>query len=63
VVSAAEDINIGIGELQECTISKSMDGDSDGRDFLAWQRNVGPSSSSASAGDLADWQANYGTGY
>ena len=63
IASAAEDVNIGVGELQECTISKSMDGDSDGRDFLVWQRNVGPSSSSASAGDLADWQANYGTGY
>jgi hypothetical protein len=29
------------------------DGDVDGRDFLAWQRNP-------SIGDLADWQANYG---
>jgi hypothetical protein len=32
------------------------DGDIDGRDFLAWQRNP-------SAGDLADWQANYGAGF
>jgi fibronectin-binding autotransporter adhesin len=31
------------------------DGDIDGRDFLAWQRNP-------SVGDLADWRANYGTG-
>jgi hypothetical protein len=31
------------------------DGDVDGRDFLAWQRNP-------SLGNLADWQANYGNG-
>jgi hypothetical protein len=31
------------------------DGDVDGRDFLAWQRNP-------SIGSLADWQANYGAG-
>jgi hypothetical protein len=31
------------------------DGDVDGRDFLAWQRNPG-------VGNLADWQLNYGTG-
>jgi hypothetical protein len=31
------------------------DGDIDGRDFLAWQRNT-------SVGDLADWQNNYGRG-
>ena len=45
VASAAETINIGVGELQECTISKSMDAaeDVDGRDFLIWQRSVGPS--------------------
>ena len=41
VVSGSEDINIGVGELQECTISKSMDGNVDGRDFLVWQRNTG----------------------
>ena len=42
---ASADINIGVGELQECTISKSMDGDGDvdGRDFLVWQRSTGPS--------------------
>jgi hypothetical protein len=32
-----------------------FDGDVDGRDFLAWQRNPG-------VGNLADWQANYGVG-
>lgn len=31
------------------------DGDVDGRDFLAWQRDP-------SVGDLADWQMNYGAG-
>jgi hypothetical protein len=36
------------------------DGDVDGRDFLVWQRAGSPSP--LSAGDLADWQANYGTG-
>ncbi len=30
------------------------DGDVDGRDFLVWQRDLG-------LGNLADWQANYGT--
>jgi hypothetical protein len=62
VVSASEDINIGVGELQECTISKSMDGDVDGRDFLVWQRGHSPSASVDSS-DLAVWQANYGTTY
>ncbi len=37
-----------------------FDGDVDGRDFLLWQRGGSPNS--LSAGDLADWQANYGTG-
>jgi hypothetical protein len=31
------------------------DGDVDGRDLMVWQRNP-------SVGDLADWQANYGSG-
>ncbi len=31
------------------------DGDVDGRDFLVWQRN-------SAAGNLADWQGNYGSG-
>jgi hypothetical protein len=38
-----------------------VDGDVDGRDFLMWQRGestTGP----FDAGDLADWQANYGGG-
>ncbi len=35
------------------------DGDVDGRDFLAWQRGESPDP--LSAGDLADWQLNYGT--
>jgi T5SS/PEP-CTERM-associated repeat protein len=34
------------------------DGDVDGRDFLIWQRGGSPDP--RSAGDLADWQANYG---
>jgi hypothetical protein len=75
-MARADGINIGVGELQECTISKSMDsaspkltqfaingnspsdGDVDGRDFLVWQRGGSP----APAGDLADWQSNYGVG-
>jgi hypothetical protein len=36
------------------------DGDVDGRDFLIWQR--GDSLTPLSAGDLADWQANFGVG-
>jgi hypothetical protein len=32
-----------------------LDGDVDGRDFLAWQRNP-------SVGNLSDWQTNYGFG-
>jgi autotransporter-associated beta strand protein len=34
------------------------DGDVDGRDFLVWQRGGSPSP--LSAGDLADWKANFG---
>jgi hypothetical protein len=34
------------------------DDDVDGRDFLAWQRGGSPTA--LSAGDLADWQNNYG---
>jgi hypothetical protein len=34
------------------------DGDVDGRDFLAWQRGESPDP--LSAGDLEDWQTNYG---
>jgi hypothetical protein len=36
------------------------DGDVDGRDFLVWQRGESPTP--LSAGDLADWQTNYGAG-
>ena len=36
------------------------DGDVDGRDFLVWQRGGSPSP--LSTGDLAVWQANYGSG-
>jgi len=35
------------------------DGDVDGEDFLAWQRGESPDP--LSAGDLADWEANYGS--
>jgi hypothetical protein len=65
IVSAeeTEDINLGVGELQECAISKSMDADVDGRDFLAWQRGTRSSDQGVSGSDLADWQANYGGGY
>jgi hypothetical protein len=37
-----------------------FDGDVDGRDFLIWQRGGSPSPLSPT--DLADWQANYGSG-
>jgi hypothetical protein len=41
------------------SVEATVDPDVEGRDFLTWQRQVGPSAS----GDLADWQANYGAGY
>ena len=46
VVFAGEAINIGVGELQECTISKSMDADAgtDGPELFIWQK--APSQSS-----------------
>lgn len=37
-----------------------VDGDVDGNDFLKWQRGESPVPFSST--DLADWQANYGTG-
>jgi hypothetical protein len=37
-----------------------IDGDVDGADFLAWQRGNSPNS--GSAGDLAIWKANFGSG-
>jgi hypothetical protein len=36
--------------------------DVDGRDFLIWQRGGSTPGGPLSAGDLADWQANYGVG-
>lgn len=42
-----------------------LDGDVDGRDFLAWQRGNSPNGTPGgpvSAADLADWQNNYGAG-
>lgn len=47
------------------TISKAagdfdLDGDVDGHDFLLWQRGGSPAP--LSAGDLANWRANYGGG-
>jgi hypothetical protein len=37
-----------------------FDGDVDGRDFLMWQRGGSPSGTTA--GDLAEWQRDYGAG-
>jgi hypothetical protein len=37
-----------------------FDGDVDGRDFLVWQRGGSPSGTTA--GDLAEWQRDYGAG-
>lgn len=51
---AEEDINIGVGELQECSISKSTDGT-----VIVYTGLDVPGIRSS---DLADWQANYGTG-
>jgi hypothetical protein len=51
-----------LGEINLPTIPGDFDydGDVDGRDFLIWQR--GESANPFSAGDLEDWQTNYGTG-
>ena len=49
-VQSAHAISVGVGELQECTISKSMDNTVDGNDFLTWQRNLG-STTAALDGD------------
>jgi hypothetical protein len=38
------------------------DGDVDGRDFLVWQRGGSTPGGPLSAGDLQDWQTNYGNG-
>lgn len=45
----------GLYEITQLAGDFDLDGDIDGRDFLAWQRNP-------SVGDLADWQTNYGVG-
>lgn len=37
------------------------DGDTDGRDFLIWQRGNSTPGGPLSASDLADWQAGYGS--
>ena len=50
-----DDILIGLIGPSTSPGDFDFDGDVDGRDFLVWQRNPG-------VGDLADWQANYGTG-
>jgi hypothetical protein len=46
-------------EAAEATGDFDNDGDVDGRDFLKWQRGESPNP--LSAGDLALWQAQYGT--
>ena len=40
----------------------SADGNVDGRDFLMWQRQLGPSARVIGGDDLNDWQSNYGVG-
>jgi len=41
----------------------NFDGGVDGFDFLRWQRGESPKSpNNGSAGDLADWEANFGAG-
>jgi hypothetical protein len=47
--------SVGISQIAQLPGDFDADGDVDGRDFLAWQRD-------SSIGDLADWQANYGVG-
>jgi hypothetical protein len=48
-------------EIEPPTVSGDFDndGDADGRDFLVWQRGGSPTP--FSPGDLADWQAGYGS--
>ena len=45
-------------QLRALALDFDEDGDVDGRDFLKWQRGESPMS--LSAGDLNDWQTNYG---
>jgi hypothetical protein len=66
---AHADGGVGVGELQEVTISKSMDhtgGDVDGRDFLVWQRGSSPSSDDRPTEEVSFYYNkivfNYGTG-
>jgi hypothetical protein len=47
--------DVGAFEILNPLGDFDSDGDVDGRDFLAWQRNP-------SVGDLAEWQAAYGNG-
>ncbi len=49
---ALEDVSAGL------TGDFDLDGDVDGSDFLLWQRGGSPDP--LSAGDLSDWQSNYG---
>jgi hypothetical protein len=51
----AHELLLNVIETPPLTGDFDGDGDVDGRDFLAWQRNP-------SGGDLADWQNNYGVG-
>ncbi len=46
-----------LDNLNEASADFDLDGDVDGRDFLAWQRRE--SLNALSAGDLALWQAEY----
>jgi hypothetical protein len=55
--SSTADINIGVGELQECTISKSMDSTSP---TLAQYAINGNSPGAVESSDSAIWQQNYG---
>jgi len=48
--AAPEDFDLGLTAIAG---DFDVDGDVDGRDFLAWQRNP-------SVGDMADWRTNFG---
>jgi hypothetical protein len=50
----SHELLLNVIETPALTGDFDQDGDVDGRDFLAWQRNP-------SGGDLADWQNNFGT--
>jgi hypothetical protein len=54
-----EDINIGVGELQECTISKSMDAAS-GSGSVVYTGLEGASSSTSG---YNTWRTNFGRTY